>query len=499
MRAHKTRGAHFSVALLDPRSMPTVLAASDWLALAADSGYCAKILPGGGAGDCIAGDRGSWSLKATQTHSVLEAAAACLDHCAGCNRCNYITISTEWKHCSWHHQCTEPLLDDAPSFISGASHKKAAQSAAHNMTAAPGHNRSDAVKGEPARKRDLRSQIARVKYSFLACPKGAAPPPTAELDDWMDSPRNSFLAGYAALHHAACCGGVGVMPRINSEQSSRDPKRNTMVGVLGARQKACYSFEHIPQVSESPSQCLPQLAPAHVFLARGSTSSACPSSMYYSHPAMLALMDYLKLPETLPCPADIDFDKTFVAHIKSFDVDNDFEDGSAGMDQPPLSFYTSAWKASGLDRLLLISQSDDTPVLRLMAMMADSMGPPKSVSTLYGKGLAANLAALMCARHLVVSRSSWSAMLLMNDKLESVYSPVPIAHAVTASCKTVVKVPSFMDRGGVGSTGGWASIANQKMEQITRSWNISFKFKQQKEPRVQCMAGATGPASSTEL
>ena len=218
-------------------AMPGVLSPSDWLTFAAESGYCAKTPPGGGAGDCIAGDHGSWGLKTAQSHTVLDAATACLEHCSGCSRCNYITISAEWKHCSWHHQCREPLLDDAPNFISGAAHKKAAQAAARNATGA-GHNRSEAMKGEPARKRDLRSAISRVKYNFVHCPKGAAPPPTAELDDWMDSPRNSFLAGYAALHHAACCGGVGVLPRINSEQSSRDPKRNTMVGVLGARQKA---------------------------------------------------------------------------------------------------------------------------------------------------------------------------------------------------------------------------------------------------------------------
>ena len=52
---------------------------------------------------------------------------------------------------------------------------------------------------------------------------------------------------------------------------------------------------------------------------------------------------------------------------------------------------------------------------------------------------------------------------------------------MTASCKTVVKVPSFMDRGAAGSMGGWASIANQKLDQITRSWNTTFKFKQQKD------------------
>ena len=145
------------------------------------------------------------------------------------------------------------------------------------------------------------------------------------------------------------------------------------------------------------------------------------------------------------------------------------------------------------------TESDDTPVLKVMRLLGEASVPSRSVSTLYGQGLGTTLGTLMCARHLAMSRSSLSAMLLMNDKLETVYTPVPISHAMTSSCKTVVKVPSFLDRGSVASMGAWASIAAQKLDQITRSWNASFKFKQQKEPRVSCLQHAAPPPSLSEL
>ena len=412
---------------------------------------------------------------------MLSAATACLARCAGCSRCNYITISLEWQHCSWHNVCQHPLLEDAPNFISGAARKQ--------LHGARNSSEEKSRRGVAQKKRDLLGHVSRVRYSFERCPKGAAPPATADVDYWTDGVRTSFLAGYAALHHAACCGGVGVLPRISPEQSERalahSSTTTTMAGLLGPRTKACFTFEHLPSVAESSDQCEPRRESAQFFLDRGiHGTSACPSSQYYSHPVMHAFLEYLRLPETLTCPSTVDFTRTLVVHVRSGEThENDFEDNP---DQPPVSYFLSAWAASKLEKLLVVAQSDDTPVLRVLHMMGDALhGGPRSISIMQGQGLNANLAALMCARHLAVSRSSWHALLLMNERLETVYSPVPIVHAMTNSCKTSIQVPSFRD--GPGASGAWLSPSAQRLDLVMRNWNQTIKFKQQREPRVQCL------------
>ena len=76
-----------------------------WLASSQD-GYCATTEEG--EGDCVAGTQGSFKLPhldGIQIWSWRPAAAYCLDRCARCPRCVYVTLSLEDFDCSWYTQC----------------------------------------------------------------------------------------------------------------------------------------------------------------------------------------------------------------------------------------------------------------------------------------------------------------------------------------------------------------------------------------------------------
>ena len=68
-------------------------------------GYCDLT---NGAGDCSAGDKGTWSLRSLglrAPYSWAAAAAACLRRCRSCARCRYVSISRAWDDCSWFFAC----------------------------------------------------------------------------------------------------------------------------------------------------------------------------------------------------------------------------------------------------------------------------------------------------------------------------------------------------------------------------------------------------------
>ena len=78
---------------------------ADWWRKATP-GYCDRVRLYGLAasiGDCEAGARGSWPLRAGYNSSA--AADACLKHCLGCGRCRYISWSAEERLCTWVHDC----------------------------------------------------------------------------------------------------------------------------------------------------------------------------------------------------------------------------------------------------------------------------------------------------------------------------------------------------------------------------------------------------------
>lgn len=93
-------------------------AAAAWLGRSRD-GYCART---DGAGDCAAGDKGSFPLARAASADYESAARACLDMCAQCAGCRYVSLSPQHADCSWFRACDldRGLHSDVGGFISGA-------------------------------------------------------------------------------------------------------------------------------------------------------------------------------------------------------------------------------------------------------------------------------------------------------------------------------------------------------------------------------------------
>ena len=82
-----------------------------WISNARD-GFCTVADFGGG--DCLNGDKGSWSLPPA-TDSWRTAAATCTARCHACARCRFLSISLRWKDCTWSHEDCE-LQHHVPGF-----------------------------------------------------------------------------------------------------------------------------------------------------------------------------------------------------------------------------------------------------------------------------------------------------------------------------------------------------------------------------------------------
>lgn len=103
--------------------------AAEWLA-SARPGYC-NITLSDQFGSCEFGDRGAFGLPAAAASVSWEgAASACLELCAHCHRCEYVSLSPQYRDCSWYHRCDLNALHDAtvpsPAFRSNAVSARAA-------------------------------------------------------------------------------------------------------------------------------------------------------------------------------------------------------------------------------------------------------------------------------------------------------------------------------------------------------------------------------------
>jgi len=80
--------------------------ASSWHARATP-GHCG-VTTEGADGQCDYGESGSFtSVAALRSGNWTLAASACLDRCARCRRCRYISLSLRHADCSWYATCTE--------------------------------------------------------------------------------------------------------------------------------------------------------------------------------------------------------------------------------------------------------------------------------------------------------------------------------------------------------------------------------------------------------
>ena len=70
-------------------------------AMSATTGHCGITTD---AGDCEAGEHGSWNSDAISVRSVEQCAAHCLAHCP---RCAYVSFHAVNKDCSWYSSCAK--------------------------------------------------------------------------------------------------------------------------------------------------------------------------------------------------------------------------------------------------------------------------------------------------------------------------------------------------------------------------------------------------------
>ena len=455
---------------------------SDWLSKASQVGFCNVTRATDGAGRCTDGSQGLWSLEEEESSSPQIAAEACLRRCSSCENCNFISVSTKWRVCSWHWRCSSPIRDDAISyeFLCGRARKVlSGNDTAHSGPKGGGTPSASIVTAS--------REVAKLRFGPEPCPKGANLPPEVEVMSWS---RNeglgmNFQAALSALNQAACCAGRATLPRVNHlDYEPSDDGHLTLSALLGLRPRMCFGFGHLPRAARSKADCSAMRGDARMFtdLVR-----ACPSSQYYLQPAYYALHAYLNLSLLAPRPSLFDPSQTLVAHVRSGDVfSTEAWKVSSDAYQPPLAYYLNAWRSSGLPKLHVVAEDDNSPVVRTLSLMARYTAPGNITLQQGGKdGLRADIGALVSARYLVIGRSMLHGMLLSSPELREVYSPRPLVNAWTGSCEAKVLVPSYQTP--VLGPKQWEAVPMQRLQLVTRMYNETIKFKPQHSPKVMCV------------
>ena len=443
--------------------------ATVWLSELASNGYCAATTF---AGKCATGDRGSFGLPSHARDSLIDAVSWCLSRCESCARCNYIDVTLRWNDCSWHYMCDQQSLrTDVTQVYSGPALRTL---------------RSSLHRGSRRRKGVLPAAafeaVARKRHEPTACtaPEEEGRGRAYQITEWAGMGAGFNMVGGAfALHKAACCGGSVMFPIIQASAGHGTEGRGvhghmTMHELLGERNRSCVSFRHLPVTASQEELCAPTQKNAYLYFMEG-LGYACPSAQHYWRPALIAVVDHFALSRSLPrCSAE--FDNILVAHVRSGDI---FAPKTHfGYGQPPLAYYLAAWEHSGLSNLLVVTENFDSPVVRVLRVLENSIGVRRvRVQASGADGFHRDLGTLMCAKNLVLSRSSLSMMLLTNSALRHVYSSVSLgveAQGVplwTASCATKVWVGK-----GVERAANWEASERQKLELVDGNWGARINF-----------------------
>ena len=84
----------------------------------AKKGFCGHTTAGS-LRECRTSGRGSIRLSFQAARSLRSAVRVCLNACAKCERCNYITVNPEERDCSWYATCDmDHLLTEYNGFLS---------------------------------------------------------------------------------------------------------------------------------------------------------------------------------------------------------------------------------------------------------------------------------------------------------------------------------------------------------------------------------------------
>ena len=453
----------------------------EWTERAAGSGYCdtasSKVISGFIEQSPVV--HGVWRLQAEEALSWNASISTCLQHCSSTLHCNYISVSTKWRVCYWHIECSEPVIQGplAADFRFGPT-RKYNRDLAHSLPLSPSH-----------RALRLLSEEARSRFRPAPCPKGAMLPPEVELTSWN---RNegvgfNFNAALRALNQAACCAGRATLPRINHlDHAPSDDGRATMSSVLGTRPRMCFSFDHLPSVATSATACSGVRGDARTF---NRIIHSCPSDHYYMHTAMRAALAYVNLTSMATGSGLSDPANTIVAHVRSGDAYLvDMQDTSR---YPSLAYYMSAWKASGKRKLHVVAEDTQGLLMQTLVMIARYIAPTLITIQVGGRsGLASDLATLISARFLIIGSSSQlHGLALSNPDLMEVYAHEPLMNTWIGSCQTRVLVPTAPIGTKSGSSRRWeeAIIAQRLRTLMAAGYNHSISFETQNSPKLACV------------
>ena len=211
----------------------------------------------------------------------------------------------------------------------------------------------------------------------------------------------------------------------------------------GSPRSVCFDFRHMQRASQG--ECPPERRDSSQFYFAVDIRRHCPTQFWYLRQATEAAVAYANVqPSAKACHLRnwrLDVAFTLVAHVRSGDI---FESGShAEYGQPPLTFYLKAWEHSGLPRLLMIAKDAQNPVVQVARQLQGHITRwTASASRLHSlevqhSSWEEDLGTLLCAQHVVLSRSSINTLLLTSPNLHSAYAPtVPRADVWTGSCQT---------------------------------------------------------------
>lgn len=170
----------------------------------------------------------------------------------------------------------------------------------------------------------------------------------------------------------------------------------------------------------------------------------------------------------------------------------------------------SAWAASGLRRLLVVSEDEGNPAVKVFKLLSSLLfpaqkatrgdAPPpgarREVEVRTGRTLEDDMRTLMCARSLVLSYSHLNTILLTSSRLRRVYTHAwPDDEIWTGSCHAHLLVASVSDGDAlrVGGAGEWAASPEQLLALVTARHDERVRFVR---ARARCL-NITGPAVLT--
>jgi len=458
----------------------------DWLQ-SSQPGYCRKA----GAPRGCRGERGAFRLPPNETSTWEKLSVACLRHCQACPQCIFVSMSVRWRACSYFSQCgLRSLRQDVPSFLTAIARPVATQprlprppsvtvgflSARHDRVAPATHALPAACHA-----RDHAHNATVLAIQLPIPPRGRA--------------RMVFGTGFMmeslanALHQAACCAGVAILPNLRRPErrcTERMACHATLHALLGPRPQVCFDFRHLSRVAMSDALCssrsqgglhgevFPFFWPA----------TACPTPVFHGRLALRTLLWYANLDAALPCPP-LHYEQTLVAHIRGGDVWMS-SDAAPDYAQSPLAFYLASWRISGLPRLLVVSEDDASPLVKVATLLQRTLPAGGSIDVRTGGRWRDDLAVLRCARHLAVARSSIRQVLLSSSRVRSVYVAAssatgvgwehPLEDAWLGSCKASVWLAEEELR-GPGPQVRWAASVAQALESVLTGWNGTHRFR----------------------